>query len=99
MASAYVPPQPGDWLGILLGPYVEQGTRIENANIRHAGKPSQGVEAAVTLEQTGSRVLISGTTFYDNAQADVFVDCESQPLLTGNTYSTMQSLVYESNCP
>lgn len=93
--SAQDLPTPGDWHGILLGPWIEEGTRLDSLDLSYAGQSSSAVRAGVTLDDTGARVRIASSSFHDNAQGDVFVDCGSQPLLTGNTF-TAEGLLFET---
>jgi hypothetical protein len=46
-------------------------------------------DVGVGLSETGANVTISDSTFADNG-VDIFVDCDSTPVLTGNT-ATVQS--------
>lgn len=93
--SAQSVPAPGNWHGIFLGPMVEEGTRLDFLDLSYAGQPGGGVQGGVTLDRTGARVRIASSTFHDNMQADVHVDCDSQPLLSANTF-TVEGLVFET---
>jgi hypothetical protein len=91
-------PMPGDWGGIVLGPMTAMNTSIQYTRIAYAGEPLPGVLGAITLSGTDARVRIAATEFLDTAQADIYVDCMSQPLLTGNVYSFLGP-VFEFPCP
>jgi hypothetical protein len=95
LRSAREEPAAGDWGGILLGPNVLLGTRAEYLVMSHAGQELPGVWGAITLMGTETRVRIASSQFSDNAQADVWVDCGSQPLLTGNAYSAL-GVIFET---
>ena len=77
-------PAPGDWLGIQLGSNVSNGTLLDNIVLEYAGQ--DGSEGGVTLSNTGTSVTISNSTFSNNLQTDIFVDANSTPTLTNNTF-------------
>jgi hypothetical protein len=95
-AGANMPPGYGDWHGIVFGPMTLPGSRLERVEIENGGRIDSSVRGAVTLDRTESRVQIANTWFSSSLGADLYVDCGSQPLLSGNTYSTA-GLVLE--CP
>lgn len=78
----------GDWYGLFLQDQTLSGTAIEYLQLSNAGRTGFGVRGGVTLDGTGSRVSIMRSTFSDNAQADVWIDCGSTPSLGENTYAT-----------
>ena len=91
-------PSPGSWPGVFLGPRVSPGTRIDFLELSYAGQPSADVQAAMTLQGTGTNVLVANSTFRSNLQADIYVDCGSQPLLSSNQYDG-PGVRFEQNCP
>ncbi len=97
MQSAQNAPGAGDWGGLLLGPQVLQGTQIDGLLLAGAGQPLAGVHGALTLLATDGRVSVTNSQFRTNAQADIYVDCGSQPLLTGNAYS-QTGVAFEMGC-
>jgi hypothetical protein len=54
-----------------------------------------GVQAGLTLDDTQTAVSISNSTFADNDQADVYVDCNSAPTLVANAYGSAGGLERE----
>lgn len=89
----------GSWVGLVLASQTLIGTSIDSANIRHAGEEVAAVtRGAVSLSRTGSNVSITDTSFTANNNADVFIDCDSTPILDGNSYSSAGE-VNEADCP
>jgi hypothetical protein len=88
----------GSWVGLVFVDAPLPGTSIDLANIRDGGQlTGPDTLGAVTLDGTSTGVSITNTTFEDNAQADIFVDCGSTPDLSGNTH-TNAGVVNEQNC-
>ena len=98
LESQLAVPVAGSWVGVVLRDRTLAGTLLDRVTIRHAGEPLLSVtRGAVTLTQTAATVTISNATFELNAQADVYVDCDSTPDLSGNAYS-VAGLVNEVGC-
>ncbi|MBN2362482.1 MAG: hypothetical protein JXR83_23720, partial [Deltaproteobacteria bacterium] len=88
----------GSWVGIVLGEYTLGGTDLDYLQISDAGQAYYSTQkGAITLDSTASRVTIHNSTFSNNLQSDIFVDCSSTPTLNGNT--TPLGVVNESPCP
>ncbi|MBI4820574.1 MAG: hypothetical protein HY791_30195 [Deltaproteobacteria bacterium] len=76
---------PGAWYGIFFRSETASSS-LENFILRGAGQEGLGVQGGITLQSTGTDVSISGGTFDNNLQGDIYVDCDSTPALSGNTY-------------
>jgi hypothetical protein len=89
----------GSWVGLVFGQQTLAGSSIDEATIRHAGEEIAAVtQGAVSLQMTASNLSVTNTTFRNNAQADVFIDCDSTPNLADNDYSNVGE-VNEADCP
>jgi len=71
----------GSWAGLSLAANVTSVT-LTNVSVQQAGQGVTGIHAGITLDRTEGTVTIDNPTFANNAQADVFVDCDSTPTLT-----------------
>ncbi len=98
MTSVNPVPSPGDWHGLYLRDQTLPGTIVEFLTLEFAGRAGFGVRGGVTLLDSGSSVEIDDSTFDQNLQADVYVDCGSSPALGDNTYASA-GLEFEGNCP
>ena len=97
MQSENAAPAAGDWHGLFLRDQTLAATTIDHLMIEHAGRAGFGVRGAITLSDTQDRVEITNTTMSENAQADVYVDCQSAPALSDNDYNSA-GLVMEGGC-
>lgn len=75
----------GPWGGIR---FLERTTEGSLANVQVSGtggpeSPGRLVAAGVLLRETGERVSITNSEFFDNV-VDITVDCASTPVLSGN---------------
>lgn len=75
----------GDWLGLRLENQTGNGTLIDNVVLEYAGQDSFSTRGGITMNDTGSAITISNSTFRDNLQTDIWVDTGSTPTLTNNT--------------
>jgi hypothetical protein len=88
-------PAAGNWVGVLLNGATLAGTSLSHVTVRHAGEAYfSDQKGGVTLDATGSDVSITDSTFQDNAQADIYVDCGSSPTMDRN----VATVAYESGC-
>lgn len=90
LTSANTNPMPGAWSGLTFGPAAGP-SRVERTRVSFAEK---GIE----LMDTAANVWIAESGFGSNSEADVFVDCGSQPRLENNNYGSPNALVYQDGC-
>ncbi len=95
--SADESPTPGAWAGLRFGSFT-RSSRLDNVRVVYAGGEGPGHRGGVTLEQTGTRVSITSSTFGSNALGDLYVDCDSAPNLDDNSFGSPDGLVRETNC-
>jgi hypothetical protein len=84
----------GDWSGLVLTSNTVTSS-LTGVTVKQAGQDAGGALAGITLFQTGGALTITNPIFANNDQADIFVDCESQPTITGAGAAT---IVNEPNC-
>ena len=94
LESAMPEPAMGDWHGIIVGPLTTQVT-LSDLTIQHAGQEAALIRAAISLLDTDERVFIERVRFTNNAKADLFVDCMSNPNLLDNVYESDGGLLLE----
>lgn len=80
-------PKAGDWNGLYLRSKISAVT-LKYVVVKHAGfDDSNYTKGAITLKNTAGRVSIESSTFIENHQSDIWVDCKSKPNLVDNTHS------------
>jgi hypothetical protein len=84
----------GDWVGFTFGTETVTSS-LTNVTIKQAGQDTAGGLGAITLDRSGGALTITNPIFEHNSQADVFVDCQSTPVITGAGAATF---VFEPNC-
>lgn len=95
--SAAESPSPGAWAGLRFGTNT-RSSRLDNVRVAFAGAAAPGHRGGITLEDTGTRVSITSSTFGSNLSGDLFIDCGSAPNLDDNNFGSPDGVVRESGC-
>jgi len=93
LTSANATPVAGDWGGIMFLSQTTSETNLSFVNLSYAGEGGLSQRGGITLKDTRQTVSISDSTFSDNDQSDIYVDCDSEPTLMNNSYGSMAGIV------
>ncbi|MEA3317616.1 MAG: hypothetical protein U9R54_06630 [Bacteroidota bacterium] len=78
----------GDWDSIFLDSGTSAGTIFDNCDFSYGGGYSSSY-GIIDLDDTGTNVTISNSTFSYSASHGISVDSDSNPTINGNTFSNI----------